>query len=95
MSTRLFRAIALALGLSSVVSLAGCHGKSVYDNGFHVVFYEPTESVLPSGFHRYADAGNGWYVYSSPVGFWMVSVQEGYAYDQVELSYIGRSIDAQ
>ena len=40
-----------------------------------IVFQKPNENILPTGFKQIREAGNGWYLYSSPVGYFLVSVQ--------------------
>ena len=50
-------------------------GCTHYDSKTGIAFQIPNANVLPEGFEKVREAGNGWYLYSSPVGFFLVSVQ--------------------
>lgn len=96
LTCKLRRSALVALALVLAFSVSSC-AKRDRVNGLstegHVRFYEPTEDMLPRGFVRVSFEGNGWYLYKSDRGYWMVSVQDGYYGDQVSLVYLGRKID--
>ena len=58
----------------------------------------PVASELPSGFEYVRDAGNGYYLYSSPVGYFLVSIQiqgkieVGFSNRFIDMVYIGREL---
>jgi len=72
------------------VLFAGC---SHYDLSTGLAFKTPNANILPTGFVHHADAGNGWHIYSSPIGYFMVSVQGvGSSGSFVEMTYLGREL---
>lgn len=59
---------------------------------------QPNINDLPSGFSLVREAGNGWYLYSSPVGYFLVTTQiqgkmeVGFSNRFVDMVYIGRDL---
>lgn len=59
---------------------------------------QPNINDLPSGFSMIREAGNGWYLYSSPVGYFLVTTQIqgkmeiGFSNRFVDMVYIGREL---
>ncbi len=50
----------------------------------------PNINDLPSGFSLVREAGNGWYLYSSPVGYFLVTIQ---VQGKMEIGFSNRFID--
>jgi hypothetical protein len=72
--------------------LMGCEDVFPYMVG-GVVFHKPNNNLVPKGFVFQAEAGNGWYLYASPVGYFLVSIQ-GYGGSGpfVEMTWIGTEL---
>lgn len=65
-----------------------------HDDKTGIQFNKPNSNILPTGFELQSEAGNGWYLYKSPVGYFLVSVQgvpgNGSFIDMV---FIGRRLE--
>lgn len=74
------------------ISLSSCDSTNT-----HRVMKPPMESEMPYGFEFQSDAGNGWFLYKSPVGYFLVSTQiqgsykSGYS-NTINMVYIGREL---
>ena len=80
--------------LALLVAFSGCSIHRDYATG--VRFQKPNGDVLPTGFEYQYEAGNGWYIYKSPIGYFLVSVQGarlGYSGAFVEMTFLGKEID--
>ena len=59
-----------------------------------IYFSKPNEHILPVGFEYISDAGNGWYLYKSPIGYFLVSVQGVVGNGSfVDMVFIGRRLE--
>lgn len=59
---------------------------------------QPNINDLPSGFSLVREAGNGWYLYNSPIGYFLVTTQVqgkmeiGFSNRFVDMIYIGKEL---
>lgn len=59
-----------------------------------IEFHKPNNNILPDGFELVSDAKNGWYLYKSPVGYFLVSVQGVVGNGSfVDMVFIGRRLE--